>query len=54
MKKLIFIVAVAFTACNSAETNCPATCDSTKCDSVKIDTLCPRGEVDTTILKTVK
>jgi hypothetical protein len=38
MKKLILIAAVAFfTACGSADTNCPATCDSTKCDSTIVD-----------------
>jgi hypothetical protein len=36
MKKLILIAAVAFfTACGSASTEAPATCDSTKCDSTK-------------------
>jgi len=61
MKKLILIAAVAFTACGSPktqETNCDSTCtDScTKVctDSTKIDTLNPRGTVDTTILKSVK
>lgn len=60
MKKLILIAAVAFTACGSPETNCQATCDSTCVDSTSvdstkvIDTLNTRGEVDTTILKSVK
>jgi len=62
MKKLILIAAVAFTACGSPktqETKCDSTCtDScTKVgtDSTKIvDSLNPRGVVDTTILKSVK
>lgn len=60
MKKLILIAAVAFTACNGGSKECPTKCDSTSVDSTlvdstkAIDTLNPRGEVDTTILKKVK
>ena len=59
MKKLILVAAVVFTACGSPktqETNCDSTSvDSTHVDTTKvIDTLNIRGEVDTTILKTVK
>ena len=59
MKKLILIVAVAFTACGSPSTKdvkCDSTCvDSTCVDSTKVkDTLNTRGEVDTTILKSIK
>jgi len=59
MKKLILIAAVAFTACGcpkTQETNCDSTCvDSTHVDTTRvIDTLNTRGDVDTTILKTVK
>ena len=54
MKKLILIAAVAFTACGSPSTK-DVKCDSTCVDSTKvIDTLNTRGEVDTTILKSVK
>jgi hypothetical protein len=48
MKKLILIAAVAFTACNSAETTCPAKSDSTVVDSCKaIDTTIVVNKVDT-------
>jgi hypothetical protein len=49
MKKFILIAAVAFsfTACNSgANTEAPATTDSTTVDSVKVDTA--KVAVDTT------
>lgn len=53
MKKLILIAAVAlFTACDSAETNSPATCDSTKCDSTHVDS-CFNSK-DSTVVDTTK
>jgi hypothetical protein len=53
MKKLIIIAAVAlFTACGSAETNSPATCDSTKCDSTHVDS-CFNSKDSTLIVDTI-
>ena len=57
MKKLILIAAVAFTACNSGQTEAPATsCDSTCVDSCKtivIDTVVKVDSVKT-IVDTIK
>jgi len=58
MKKLIFASAILIASCNSPKTTetCTDSCTKVCTDSCtkSVDTLNPRGVVDTTILKTVK
>lgn len=52
MKKLIIIAAVAFfTACNSGQTEAPASCDSTCVDSCKASVDSVKAIDSTTIKK---